>query len=476
MAIKKGLIRTTDAARKDLADYSAVSSLTIDATIPTGCDMRFAIQIDGGTYKKYDTTENKWADLTTQNYTAASLLTEGNTKAELEALTSTELAALAGKTVAFPVAMSMDDTTAAAPSIGGITVAGITGDNVVNKSIESGVISLSDMDAAVDILDVAIDSNATNGGNVKLYASIKDENNGWSNLMEYTELLTVPAKAVKFKAVLNSPSPGVSSVTLNSVSIRHRTDNVAVFTEGTGVCITKTIDFVNSIGRAHAMIKHPIVADTEVRAYIALREPPVNITGEVLGTGDGTRKTFTLAHIENLASHNFVLYYDGEQQAANSYSFSTVDGQVSCTPPEGAAVTCDYVYGWEPEKFVEMTRDDNYPDKNDSNFVDEQFDYVATNNNDPTGSVGVLRIELEQKTGKVKNEVLGTGTGALQAFKLPHHAKIETLNVSGATTWKFNENTDVILARANEGAEITASYDWAARANYLESIACIFNE
>ena len=200
------------------------------------------------------------------------------------------------------------------------------------------------------------------------------------------------------------------------------------------------------------------------------------MTGEVLGNGTGAAQTVTLAHNESVASHNFTLYFDGVQQAAASYSFSPTDGQVTFNAPEDVSVTADYVYGWTKEQFVDMLHDTEYPDKNDNNLVDDQFDYAA-GDGDPTGSVGTVRVTLIQRTGTVRSEVLGTGTGSQQSFKLAHHAKAETIVVTPSTaTWKYKDNTDVLQVTAPAGEEISVAYSWAARTNYLDSVACIFNE
>ena len=123
-----------------------------------------------------------------------------------------------------------------------------------------------------------------------------------------------------------------------------------------------------------------------------------------------------------------------------------------------------------------MKHDTEYPDKNDNNLVDDQFDYVA-GDGDPTGSVGTIKVLLEQKTGTVKNEALGIGTGTKQSFKLAHHAKAETIKVKpDSATWTFKDITDVLTVTAPINEPVTVSYDWAARTNYLESISCIFNE
>lgn len=477
---RTALIKTTTASQRDCASFSTVTGIAITADIPTGCDMRFGIKVDDGTYKKYDTSTNTWKDLTTQDMTAQTLLSEGNTKAELEALTSPALISMPGNTVNFAIALSMGDTATAIPSITAIKISGVTGSTVTQESVESDAITLSESNGAVDILSIDVNKTEVSGGTVSVLASTQDAGGTWGAYVDYTKLITSPpttAKAIKFKAVLNAPTPGTSIAKINSVAIKHRTDNVAVFSEGTGVCITKTYDFVNTIGRAHLMVKHPIVQDTEISAYVSLREPPTYITGEVLGTGDGTQHTVKLANIENLASHGFILYFDGVPQNSASYAYSPTDGQVTYTAPNGETITADYIYGWSAETFVPMTHDTQYPDKNDNSLVDDQYDYVATKDKDPRGSVGTIKVSLKQNTGTEKNVALGNATGEQQSFKLAHHAKPETIVVTPSTApWKYKDNTDVLLVTGSKGDALTVSYDWAARTNYLESLACIFNE
>lgn len=474
---RTALVKTTAANQISCANYASITGLAITASVPTGTDMRFAVKIGDGNWQTY--AGSAWDDLADQDITAANILTNGNTKAQLEALDSTALAALVGAAkVNFAVAMSKDDATDNYPSLTSIVLSGQSNDRWVQDTVDSEVIQLAAISGqAVQIIAIDVEKSEVAGGSVEVLASVEDEGGSWSEYQPYADLVGTSAQAIKFRGVLNSPNPGTSSATLTSVSIRHRTDNLAVFSEGTGVCVTKTFNFVNGISRAHLMVKHPKVADTEVTAEIALREPPTTVTGEVLGDGTGAQQTVTVAHAQNLASHGFVLYFDDVVQPANTYSFSPSDGQVTFNAPSGASVTADYIYDWTDETFVSMTHDTEYPDKDDNNLVDDQFDYMATRPGDPTGSVGTVRVSLRQGTGTITDEALGFGNGTQQSFKLAHHAKPETIVVQPAdAVWKYRDNTDVLQVTAAEGAPISVSYKYAARTNYIESLACIFNE
>ena len=475
---RTALIQTTTANAKDCSNFSTVSSVSIVASEPTGTKLTYVFKVDDGNWQKYDTSTKAWTDVATQSLTPESVVGEGNTTAEIAALDSAALAPFARNTINVAVGMEMESTASEAPSLTSITFSGLTGATVTTKSVDSDAITLTDMGAAVEILAIDVSKTEESGGTVQVLASIND-GSGWGEYKDYSAYVTSPATkatAIKFRAVLTAPNIGTSVAKINSVSINHRTDGVATFSEGTGTCVTKTYNFANPISRAHLMVKHPVVDDTEITAYVSLRKPPTYVSGEVLGTGTGKSQTVKLANTDGLASHGFVLYFDGEKQDDSSYSFSPADGQVTFTADSGVAVTADYIAGWSAETWTPMTHDTVYPDKNDTTLVDDQFDYIA-GTNDPTGTVGAIRVDLKQNTGSEKDVVLGTGIGSEQAFKLPHHAKQESITVKpDKATWKYKDKTDVITITAPADEEISISYKWAARSNYLESLTCIFNE
>ena len=480
MATKQSLLITTSANRADVSDFPTLTGFAVDETTPDGTSTRYLIKAgDATTWQKYDTSSKAWTNVATQELTPASVMSEGMSKTQLEAVPQAAMTGFVGKEV--DVAAAMETTNDNTPVINAVTVKGESGATVTQTATDLPMIDLTGDDRkATEILNIEVEKTEKDGGTATVLAALRDSNNEWGEYKEYTNYITSPATkgtGIKFRVVQAVQTPGVGTSTVSSISVKHRMDSVATFSEGTGVCVTKTYNFVNNISRAHLMVKHPLVDDTEITAQISLRQAPTKVTGEVLGTGNGSSQTVTLANKEGLASHNFTLYFDGEQQKASSYSFSPTDGQVTFTADEGVAVTADYLYGWSAEEWVEMTHDTVYPDKADNELVDDQFDYIA-GDNDPKGSVGTVRVSLIQKTGKEKDVALGTGTGANQAFKLAHHAKFETiaLKPASAKLVRFRENTDVLTVKANPGDDISVSYSWAARPNYLESIACIFNE
>lgn len=468
------LLTTTPANCTSVTGLHGVKIKAV-TTEPSGTNIKFAVQLDSGNWQKWG--GSSWTPLSTQAITGASLAAEGNTATELGSADASSFSS--AKTINIAAALTVGSK-GELPTISSFDIEGTTGGVLTAKTILSDAITLTRTGKAVSIIDITADTAATNGGSVDVLASIQDDNGSWQDYVAYKSLVTTPekkAKAIKFKAVLHAPTPGVSTAQLVSVTVKHRTDNIAVLSEGTGVCISKTYNFVNNITRAHLILKHPVVPDTDFTAAVSLRKPATTVTGEVLGTGDGASHTYILKNKTGLASHGFILYFDGVKQDPATYSFSPNDGQVTCTANTGVAITADYIYGWTAEQFQEMTHDTAYPDKQDNSIVFDQFDYLAVKPTDLRGSIGCVRVNIIQNTGKVVDEALGTGTGTLQSFKLKHHAKIETIDVKPAgAKWTYRDNTDVLQVTAAVGQPISVSYSWAARPTYIDDLSCFFNE
>ena len=212
--------------------------------------------------------------------------------------------------------------------------------------------------------------------------------------MPYDKVLG-KGKAIRIKAEFEVDKPSLSSAILNTVKIHHWQSEKSSSIEGKAVLVTRPIILDNEVNRAHAIIRHPKIADTEFKAYV--------------------------------------------------------------------------IFG-ESDNFKEMTLNATYDRGNE---IEEDFEFVNTGG--ATSKIVTLKVEILQNSGTVTQELLGTGTGKQQAFKLAHHARTETLNVEGVTEWEFKEKTDTLLVTAQSGNSIYVSYDWIAKTTYLTALACVFN-
>lgn len=382
------LIKTTAATAIDCTHIERVTGIEIDSAEPENTVTRYLISIDGGKWRKYN--DGVWTFVTEQDLTAESVLAEGNTKEELTALNETALAPVAGTVIDVAVAMKIEGN-AELPSVKEFKFNGRNA-QIKKDIIYSNVIELGKEAVGITGIDVA--KSESSGGAVDVLASVKNDANEWSDYTAYNKV-SGKAKAIRFKAEVEADRPSISTAILNNVKVHHWENAKAAAIEGKSVLVTKPVTFENDVNRAHAIIRHPDIRDTEFTVSVIL----------------GNSKTFeTMTRLS--------------------------------------------------------TRERN-------GEIEEDFEYVATDST--TAKTVTLKVEINQKTGTVTDAVLGTGTGKQQSFKLPHHARPETLQISGSDDWVYKEKTDTLLVTARSGTEIKVSYDWIGKTNYLTALACIFN-
>ena len=479
MATKQALMTTTSSNRLNLSGIPTLLNFKIVESVPSGTLTRYVIKRNDSNWQKYDTANKTWVDVATQALTPASVIAEGNTAAEINAIPAgPAMVPFVGKTL--DVAAGMQTTNNVLPTIQSFTVNGQSGSSLYSETKDYPAIVLN-KDEAVDIISIKVEKTETGKGTVAVQAAIQDANGNWGGYQDYTAYLgktPTQAKAIKFRATFTVVDIGKDAAKLNSIEVASRSSNDYSFTEGTSFCVTKTYDFNNIISRAHLTVKHETVQDTKLSAQISLRNPPITVKSELLGTGDGKQHTVKLKQTNRLASHGFALYFDGAKQEQKTYSYSPTDGQVTYTAAAGVTVTADYIYGWENENFVEMTLDGTYPDRTNKELVTDQFSYDGnTSDRLPTGSVVTVRVMMEQEKGHLDNVALGKGTGQPVSYKLAHHATVGKIKVLPETaTWKYKENTDYLTVTAPADADATVSYDWAARPLALNSLVCVFDE
>lgn len=222
-------------------------------------------------------------------------------------------------------------------------------------------------------------------------------------------------------------------------------------------------------------VKHQRVPDTEIFAEISTHHGAEFVKGEIIGIGNGTATDTTLANTYKVAAQDFNLYFDGVKQTSG-FTFSPSDAKVFYNAPAGAIVQADYIYNFNAEDWQEMYRNLEYRDDKNPNRATTQFHFAAQFKSN-AGKIVAIRFKIKQNSGTVKNEILGTGNGKPQGFKLAHHALPSTISVSPATaTWTYKENLDTIVINAPDLDTIKISYDWKARPVKIDSFAVIFNE
>ena len=242
MMIKNALIQTTNATMLDCTHFETITGIEIESAEPANTTTRYLMRISGEKWRAFK--EGVWTFASSRDLTADIVIAEGNTKAELLALTSTELAIFAGKKIEVAVAHRIDSGTDL-PSISKFRFNGANS-QIKKDFIYSNVIKLAD--DAVGITD-------------------KDDAGDWSEY-KTCDRISSSGSAIRFKVEVEIDKPGISVAELESVKVQHLTDSKSSNIEGKSVFVTKPIVLDDEVNRAHALIRHSATKDTDFNMSI----------------------------------------------------------------------------------------------------------------------------------------------------------------------------------------------------------------
>ena len=461
----------------DCTSLSTVSGFTISGTVPIGCDIRTLFSVDAGTTWNKLTIASGVATLTaaaTQAITAASVLSEGNTIAELQTVTS--CAEMAGKAVYVAVAMQSNGNSV--PTFG-IKANGLIGASVYTKTVESNEMDLGESST---VYDYALSKSEANGGTVTVTASLYQTTDGttyaWSDYMSLDSAKEKACTKIKFKAVYNAPTIGTSTATINHLYVYVKPETSIIIGQNCDV-ISVTENFENEMMYARLLIKHQKLIDAQIQAYISMSAATKSREKYVIGTGTGESQTITLADT-GIDFNTLKLYADTTQIA--SFDFNSVQNTITFTASAGSTIMGTYTYGCEPETWHAMTKGSTqkYTSvSSDSNMYSTNYTYSESG---VSKGVSAIRVALLKPSGSVTDEIIGTGTGRTQLIYLSHYARKDTIKLTAADVTVPNENltyddkTKLLTIACTKDAAIKATYTYDAETPILNGFVAAWNK
>lgn len=449
----------------DATKATSVTGFNITGQQPDSCNRCAIFKVDG-TYYKLSVAAGV-ATLTavaTQTPTIDSVLAEGNTAAELAAVTS--IAGFVGKTI-YPVLVNDAPGDAVVMPTFGLDLKLVSNQDQYSKDEYSAEYSLATGD--VDIVSVTADTTTTGNGTAVVQAALK-QSGAWSGWMPLINAKGQKASAIKYKATYTvSALGGADSAKVNKTVVIYCAGSSTVSGD-TADILTITQNYDNALSFAECMVKHKALTDAQIKAFVAFRSAPKTRTMINVGTGNGSTQTVKLGVKDangNLIAdtginHNtLTVQFDGKP--AYNFGFNTEVSELTFTADTGVAVTATYEYGWEAETWAEMTAQVAQP-YNDSGYYGTKFTYTL-----PSGStdktISDIKVQLYRPSGHVDNAAIGIATGQRQLFVLPHYAKKETIVCSGS--WSYDDNSRILTVVAARDSQITASYDWLAETHEI---------
>ena len=462
-----GVIASNSSSLVNLSGASRVTGITVYGSQPSGTARYFAFRLN-----------NQWGKLTASGTfqafsanTAAyeNISANGNTAAELQALT--DIPALAGKTFGIAIALYAEDPNNALPTAR-LEFKCVTDTQQLNTTESSPVYELG---SGSQIISLNADTETSSGGSVAVLAQATLDDGsvtGWKALDSFTG---IKAKAIQLRGDYKAQTVGTSTAQINNAYIIYSDGSSLASGLANGEIITKTQDWYMPLHNCRLTINHAPLENSTLKAYVAFREQPKDIKGETLGIGSGGRKTFQMAHTGGIKYDAFKLYYDNVQ-VFDVFELNSEVGRVTCEAPEGVIVSCDYSYGWDYEEWHQMTLS--------SRLAMEDYDQSEYRYSQPsnTKSMAAIKIVLGMTSGRINNEVLGTGTGKARSYKLSHRildGKISLTADSSALNsknWTLLDDPQYVSAAAPSGQVLRASYDWISEPPVIYQFMTVFAE
>ena len=428
-----------------------ISSLSTQSTSTASTPSYYKLTIDG-TGKA---TETK-VDIT--NITAEAVLENGNTIDELASTKS--IPDFVGKDIYPIIAIEADEDATTVPTLK-MSFRTTNDTGVYEKEEESQIYKLADVPVSI----VSIDANTATTGKGSVVVTARFYDGGWTDYMALKDVSNIRASALQLKAKYAVSTIGNDTAKVTDATVVYSASTAKV-SGSTAEVITATMHFAEETGGkgvsfAQALIKHKKLMDADIKAYASFRTEPKKREMVSIGTGTGQSQTYALAD-SNINHESLVVQINGVP--FYGFAYNTETNQVTVSADKDAAITASYEYDLEDEDWKEMTFVSRQVYDADEDIYASRYQYTLPST-ETDKTICAVKFELIRPSADVTDEVLGTGTGDMQVFVLPHYARKDTITCTGQ--WNYNDNTRVLTVIADKGADIKASYHWTAESHEI---------
>lgn len=462
---------TTKGNAVNLTQASTVSKIIINGTQPASCSRYFAFKVNNSWGKL--STSGTFTAFSSQTLTYDYLAANGNTPAQLTALTS--IPALAGKTFDIAIALGSDD-----PINNGVPTCSLSFSCVSNSQVLTTTQTSPEyaLGSQSQIISLTAETTQSSGGSVNVQARITRPDGTVSDWGALNSFSGQKASAVQFRGAYTASTVGTSQAKIESANILYSDGTAIMNGANSGDLITLTQDWYMPVNNCRLTVKHAPLEDARIDASIALRSSPVQILRENIGVGTGARKMYQLAHTTGLKYDTLRLYYDNVQ-VFSEYEFNCEAGRVTCEAPEGVIITADYEYGWSNEVWEPMTLSSRL---SMDGYDQSEYRYSMPDSEKGNKSVSALKLSMSVESGHITNEKLGTSTGKTQSFRLTRRINDGsiTLTANGAAipakNWKLLDDPRHVAVTAAYGQTIRASYDWISDTPTVYEFYAVYSE
>ncbi len=462
-----GILFTKSGNELDFSEVSSVPSIYLNFSKPANSEIFIAFLINN-TWCRITNTGGLVSFSTTMPDINL-LRSNGNTPESLQAVSNFNI--FTGKKVGLAIGLYTTDKVNAVPKIK-------IAFNVTYNTQRLSCTELSpvyDFEEPVTVNNISFSHDTNAGGSASLYARAVSSDGEQIDYTDINYLKGQRVSSIQFKAEYLVPEVGAASAKINNVDLIYSPAKALTSGVTSGEIISLTQNWFMNLSQVRMNVKHKKLINSQIKAQCALRNSPSIVTGEILGTGTGGRLVFGLSNTWGLKYDTIKLYYDN-QRVYSDFEFNTQTGRITCTPPEGAIVSCDYACEWGKEIWQDMSLTSRY----ELDDIEISEFRLSTDENNKT--VCAVKIILEMTEGKITGEILGTGSGISQTFRLSHRVNEGNIKIysNGQAlsnkNWYLLDDPQYVRIAAPRNAKITANYDWISETPEVYQFASVFGE
>lgn len=447
----------------DATNVTDIDGLTVTGEVPTGTIARLAFKVDDIVYRFNGSSLAEIGDATTDN-----ILNNGNIPAELNALSNID--SFVGKKIYPIIALHADDDVTLSPTVK-LALNTRSNSAVYQKVVDSPIYQLAadTEDATPYIADITCKTTCTGEATVDI--QVRLFNGEWSNFMPITAAAQSPATAVQFRITYNVTRIGSDSAKVDRITIRHNMGATAVSGD-VAELYSVVQNYEVPLQICYVVVRHKLLRDAEIRAYVNFMHPPDHRERIFLGEGTGALNQYILGVDDtrdpNIDQNTLRIFVDGEQ--IDDFGYNVEVSEVTVNAPIGAAVTASYDYNHDAEIWHEMSKlIDSQPYLDEEETYMTRFSYVLPDNDAVDTTLSNVRLSLYRSSGTVTDEDIGTATGYIQQIVLEHAAKQETISLNA--DWSYDPDNRLLTYVAPKDTPLVLSYDYVGDQQVIYSFA-----
>ena len=440
----------------NMTQENAVQGFVIDGNEPTGSERKFLFKVDG---KIYRLAGNVPQQLLIDENNIDEVLTQGNTAAEL--LTITSLAEWIGKDIYPIIGLRAPANSSVMPSVSLGLKCKSSADQY--KAHEDGPSFYLGNKAR--FIGAVAEYEVENKGTAELKVRLLQDG-VWTSWKDQIDLQGQFCQEVQVRGeyTVVSATGGSSTARIKNVEVYYSKFADEVAAEESAIYLTQQY-YPENMTVGSLGVFHPILRDCELSAYICYEENPVPVKEVELGEGTGSQQTFEVEG--GLEYGTFSVSINGIKTTNYTYTSST--NTVTLTAPAGSKITVSFYTNINPEVWEEMEL--QFTERDFNSTTDLYFTrFLHTLENVEGSKLVKAKIICKVKSGtETFNEI---ATGDWQEIPLAHPAQKHSIICN--TTYKFDEDTNILRIKAPRGYEVEISYSWQGKPVNFEKFYAAF--